>query len=65
MPQIKESEITATNISVGLKTALVLTGVTTPDELALSPLQPDFVFNGLPDLMASWDANPPNTEMGL
>lgn len=34
----------------GLRTALVLTGVTAPDELARSPLRPDGVFLDLPDL---------------
>ncbi|NWG16338.1 MAG: HAD-IIA family hydrolase [Chloroflexi bacterium] len=38
----------------GLKAALLLTGVTTREELAASPIQPDGVYNGLPDLMAAW-----------
>ncbi|MBC6934673.1 MAG: HAD-IIA family hydrolase [Chloroflexi bacterium] len=38
----------------GLKTALLLTGVTTREELAASPIQPDGVYDGLPDLVAAW-----------
>ncbi|MBK8033761.1 MAG: HAD-IIA family hydrolase [Chloroflexi bacterium] len=37
--------------SAGLQTALVLTGVTTRAELEVSPTQPDYVFDGLPQLL--------------
>ena len=40
--------------AAGLKTALVLTGVTTRAELAASPIQADSVYAGLPDLLAEW-----------
>jgi 4-nitrophenyl phosphatase len=43
--------------AVGLRTALVLTGVTTRDELAQSSAQPDYVYDGLPALIA--DLSPP------
>jgi 4-nitrophenyl phosphatase len=39
---------------VGLRTALVLTGVTTREELAVSTVQPDGVYDGLPTLLAAW-----------
>jgi 4-nitrophenyl phosphatase len=39
---------------VGLRTALVLTGVTTRDELAASPIKPDGVFEDLAELAAAW-----------
>jgi len=39
---------------VGLRTALVLTGVTTREELAVSVAQPDGVYEDLPTLMAAW-----------
>lgn len=39
---------------VGLRTALVLTGVTTRDELAVSPIKPDGVFEDLVELIAGW-----------
>ncbi len=38
-------------ITAGLQTALVLTGVTTRAELEVSPTQPDYVFEGLPQLL--------------
>jgi len=38
----------------GLKTALVLTGVTTRAELATSPIQPDAVYDSLAALHAAW-----------
>ncbi len=38
--------------NAGLPCALVLTGVTTPDELAVSPLQPDLVLHDLTELYA-------------
>lgn len=41
---------------VGLRAALVLTGVTTRDDLAASSEQPDAIFTGLPELLAAWRA---------
>ncbi len=41
-------------INAGLKTALVMTGVTTPELLAESPIQPDSVFDGLDHLLRYW-----------
>jgi HAD superfamily hydrolase (TIGR01457 family) len=38
----------------GLPAALVLTGVTTPEILAASDIQPDDVYDDLPALMAAW-----------
>lgn len=38
----------------GLRTALVLTGVTTRDEAATSPIQPDAMFEDLPHLLRAW-----------
>jgi 4-nitrophenyl phosphatase len=38
----------------GLQTALVLTGITQRDELPNSPVQPDFVFDTLEDLLRAW-----------
>lgn len=40
--------------AAGLKTALVLTGVTTRAELAASPIQADGVYADLPELLAEW-----------
>lgn len=37
----------------GLKTALILTGVSREEDIAHSPARPDYVFNTLPDLMAA------------
>jgi ribonucleotide monophosphatase NagD (HAD superfamily) len=42
--------------AAGLASALVLTGVTTQDDLKHSPLQPDAVYAGLPELVAAWEA---------
>lgn len=39
---------------VGLRTALVLTGVTTREELAASPVKPDEIFEDLVELVAAW-----------
>src|SRR5690606_12371950 len=36
---------------VGMLTALVLTGVTTRAELAANAIQPDFVYEGLPEFL--------------
>lgn len=38
----------------GLRTALLLTGVTTEEELAASPIRPDAVYSGLPELLTHW-----------
>ncbi len=38
----------------GLTTLMVLTGISTPDELAASPYKPDYAFPGLPELMDAW-----------
>lgn len=43
---------------VGIHTALVLTGVTTRDQLLDSAIQPDAIFEHLPHLLAHW-ANTP------
>ncbi|CAG1772558.1 partial D-glycero-D-manno-heptose 1,7-bisphosphate phosphatase, partial [uncultured bacterium] len=40
--------------TVGLRAALVLTGVTHADDLAISAVHPDGVYNDLPALMAAW-----------
>jgi 4-nitrophenyl phosphatase len=42
--------------AAGLASALVLTGVTTRAELAQSPLKPDVIFDGLPELVAAWNS---------
>jgi 4-nitrophenyl phosphatase len=39
---------------VGLRTALVLTGVSTRAEAAASPVQPDAIYDDLPALLAAW-----------
>lgn len=41
--------------AVGIRTALVLTGVETEKSLAQSPIQPDMVFAGLPALLSAWE----------
>jgi 4-nitrophenyl phosphatase len=38
----------------GLTTLMVLTGISTPEDLAASPYRPDYVFSGLPELMEAW-----------
>jgi 4-nitrophenyl phosphatase len=40
--------------NVGLRAALVLTGVTHPDDLANSAVHPDGVYAGLPELIEAW-----------
>jgi len=40
----------------GLASALVLTGVTTAEELEQSVLQPDAVYADLPGLVKAWQA---------
>lgn len=39
--------------ALGMQTALVMTGVETPDSLAASDVQPDAVYAGLPELVAA------------
>ncbi|MEM9953899.1 MAG: HAD-IIA family hydrolase [Chloroflexota bacterium] len=41
--------------NVGIKTALVLTGVNQRDDIG--DIQPDYVFEGLPDLLQTWRAS--------
>jgi len=41
---------------LGIKTILVLTGVSTRDEARAHPIQPDFIFDDLPQLVAAWSA---------
>lgn len=38
----------------GMITALVRSGVTSPEVLGASPVKPDLIFDGLPDLRAAW-----------
>jgi len=38
----------------GTTTILVLTGISTPDDVRRSPVQPDYVFQDLTFLLASW-----------
>src|SRR5690606_33050905 len=42
--------------NVGIRAALVLTGVATEADLKTSPIQPDVVYSGLPELIAAWSA---------
>jgi 4-nitrophenyl phosphatase len=42
--------------AAGLASALVLTGVSTLNDLKQSTLQPDAIYAGLPELMAAWQA---------
>jgi len=42
--------------AAGLASALVLTGVTTPEILEQSPIQPDAVYADLPAMVAAWGA---------
>jgi ribonucleotide monophosphatase NagD (HAD superfamily) len=39
---------------VGINTALVFTGVTTPDELVNSDVQPDIAYEDLLSLVKAW-----------
>jgi len=41
--------------ALGMQTALVMTGVESPDSLAASEIQPDYVYAGLPELVAALD----------
>lgn len=40
--------------NAGLRSILVLSGVSNREEVAASPYQPDAVFEGLPELLAAW-----------
>jgi 4-nitrophenyl phosphatase len=42
-------------IRAGVKTILVMSGVTTPEQLAASDYQPDWVFADIFDVMKHWD----------
>ena len=42
----------AMGVAAGMKTALVLTGVSRREEIARSGITPDYVFEAIPDLMA-------------
>ncbi|CAG0934996.1 4-nitrophenyl phosphatase [Thermoflexales bacterium] len=44
-------------VRLGLKSALVLSGVTTRGQLAASAYQPDWVFEDIGDLKNQWDTN--------
>lgn len=44
----------AGSVAAGLASALVLTGVTTREQLATSSVQPDAVFDNLPALLEAW-----------
>ncbi len=46
----------------GLRTILVLTGVTTPDVLARSTIHPHWVFTDLDALRTAWEENSPGME---
>lgn len=43
--------------NAGVTTILVLSGVTGPDDLAASPVQPDLVFDGIAALTREWGTN--------
>lgn len=40
--------------NAGLKTVLVFSGVTTPDDLAVQGIWPDVAYEGLPELIRAW-----------
>jgi len=44
-------------IRIGLKTILVMSGVTTPELLAASDTRPDWVFADIVDVMKHWDVD--------
>ncbi len=44
-------------VLLGLKSALVLSGVTTREQLAASDYQPDWVFDDITDIKNHWDAD--------
>jgi ribonucleotide monophosphatase NagD (HAD superfamily) len=39
---------------LGATTVLVLTGVSTRGDVSAFPVQPDYIFEDLPDLVAQW-----------
>ncbi|NLV75086.1 MAG: HAD-IIA family hydrolase [Chloroflexi bacterium] len=39
---------------LGMQTILLMTGVTTPQEAAASPIKPDFTFDDIPALLREW-----------
>lgn len=41
--------------AAGIAAALMLTGVTTPDVLERSAVEPDAIYAGLPELIGAWD----------
>ena len=43
--------------AAGLRTIMVLTGVSTRDEAYASAIKPDFIFENLPDLIQVWKAS--------
>jgi 4-nitrophenyl phosphatase len=43
--------------NAGVRTILVLSGVTGPDELAASPIQPDLIFDDIAALTRAWETN--------
>jgi 4-nitrophenyl phosphatase len=43
-------------IRAGVPTALVLTGVTTPEAARAGNIRPDAVFDDLPHLLTTWQA---------
>jgi HAD superfamily hydrolase (TIGR01457 family) len=49
-------------LPIGLKTALVLTGVSTRADIAATGIQPDGVYEDLPALMTAWKAAIPSPE---
>jgi ribonucleotide monophosphatase NagD (HAD superfamily) len=44
-------------VVLGLKSALVLSGVTTREQLTASDYQPDWVFNDITDLKNQWNTD--------
>lgn len=43
--------------AAGLRTILLLSGISKADELDATPYRPDFVFAGLPELMRAWQGD--------
>ena len=43
-------------LRLGMPTALVLSGITQPDELAASPIHPDVIFDDLAALVRAWES---------
>ena len=57
-PQSNHARQTAAAAAkAGLKSALVLSGVTTREQLAASDYQPDWVFEDITDLKNHWDTD--------